>query len=216
MVHNKICSISSSFLTIAARNSYQTGRISTVDLLVLTSSDQLLLIMEPLFPCFTKQDTRMSRSTVLSLPLQLVFPASTQTGPGLVLLAEVLSMILDKICNISSSLLTIAAKNAYQRGRISTVDLLVLTISDQLLLILEPLFLCFTKLDTRMSRSTVLSLPLHLVFPACTQKGLGLVLLAAVCPWSTTRFAASVQVFSQLLQGMLTKGKGSVQLTSLY
>jgi hypothetical protein len=34
------------------------------------------LTMETLFTLFTKQDTLMWRSTVLSLPLQLVFPAS--------------------------------------------------------------------------------------------------------------------------------------------
>jgi hypothetical protein len=44
--------------------------------LVLTSLDQLLFIMKiKLFaPFFTKQDTLMRRPTVLSLPIQLVFP----------------------------------------------------------------------------------------------------------------------------------------------
>ncbi len=49
---------------------YWRRRISTVDLLVLTSLDQLLFILKILFTFFTKQPTLMGRSTVLSLPLQ--------------------------------------------------------------------------------------------------------------------------------------------------
>jgi hypothetical protein len=48
-----------------------------VDLLVLTSSDMLLFKLKILFTCVTKQTTLRRRSTVLSLPLQLVFPALT-------------------------------------------------------------------------------------------------------------------------------------------
>jgi hypothetical protein len=47
------------------------------DLLVLTSLDQLLLIMKILFMCLTKQGILMRRSTVLSLPFQFVFPGRT-------------------------------------------------------------------------------------------------------------------------------------------
>ncbi len=43
--------------------------LSTVDLLVLTSSDQLHLILQTFFYYFK---TRRRRSAVLSLPLQLV------------------------------------------------------------------------------------------------------------------------------------------------
>ncbi len=50
------------------------GRLSMVDLLVLSSLDQLLFIMKILFRCFTKQATLLRRSTVPSLPPQLVFP----------------------------------------------------------------------------------------------------------------------------------------------
>ena len=50
------------------------GRISTVDLLVLNSSDQLFFLLKLKFSFYTKQPTLMRRSTVLSLPLQLVFP----------------------------------------------------------------------------------------------------------------------------------------------
>jgi len=60
--------------------SYIRGRFSTVDLLVLTSLDQLLLIMKILSTYFTKQVILMRRSIVLSLPSRLVF-----SGEGLLL-----------------------------------------------------------------------------------------------------------------------------------
>jgi hypothetical protein len=44
-----------------------------VDLLVLTSLDQLIFILKILFTFDTKQAILIRRSTVLSLPLQLVF-----------------------------------------------------------------------------------------------------------------------------------------------
>ncbi len=56
---------------------YWKGRFSAVGLLVLTSFDQLHFVLKILFTVFTKQTTLMGRSTVLSLPLQLVFPAVT-------------------------------------------------------------------------------------------------------------------------------------------
>ncbi len=49
------------------------GRLSTVDLLVLTSLYHLLLILQPLNTFFTKQATLMGRLTILSLPLQKGF-----------------------------------------------------------------------------------------------------------------------------------------------
>ncbi len=55
-------------------NPYIRERLSTVDLLVLTSLDLLLLISRTLF-FFTKHGDLIRRSTVLSLPLRLVFPA---------------------------------------------------------------------------------------------------------------------------------------------
>jgi len=58
----------------APGKSYRGGRFSTVDLLVLTSFEQLIFIVKILFSFFTKQATLMKRSTVLSLPPQLVFP----------------------------------------------------------------------------------------------------------------------------------------------
>ncbi len=60
---------------ILARDSYWRGRLSTIDLLVLTSLDQLLFLLKILFSCFTKWANLMKRSMVLSLPAQLVFPA---------------------------------------------------------------------------------------------------------------------------------------------
>jgi len=54
--------------------SYWRERLSTVDLLVLTSLDLLVFKLKIIFSFFTKQATLMRRSTVLSLPPQLVFP----------------------------------------------------------------------------------------------------------------------------------------------
>ena len=53
------------------------GRLSTVDLLVLTRLDELTFILKIYFIFFTKQTTLKRRSTVLSFPLQSVFPAQT-------------------------------------------------------------------------------------------------------------------------------------------
>jgi hypothetical protein len=50
------------------------GRLSTVDLLVLTSSDQLIFVLKNLFAFVIKPATLMRWSRVLSLPLLLVFP----------------------------------------------------------------------------------------------------------------------------------------------
>ncbi len=50
------------------------GRLSTVDLLVVTSLDQHLLIFLNMIYLFSKQDTLMMRSNVLSLPTQFAFP----------------------------------------------------------------------------------------------------------------------------------------------
>jgi len=55
--------------------SYWSRRLSTVDLLVLTSVDQLYFILKYNLPFFTKQATLMRRSTVLILPPHLVFPS---------------------------------------------------------------------------------------------------------------------------------------------
>ncbi len=56
-----------------AGKSYRRGKLSTVDLLVLTSLGQLVFILKLLFSFVTKYAALMRRSTVLSLPLQLVF-----------------------------------------------------------------------------------------------------------------------------------------------
>jgi len=51
------------------RDSSLKGRLSRINLLVLTGLDQQLLILQTLFSFLTKQATSMRRSTVLSLPL---------------------------------------------------------------------------------------------------------------------------------------------------
>ncbi len=61
-------------LLYLSREPYWRGQQSTVDLLVLTSLVQQFLIVQTLFTFLTKQATLMRRSTVLSLPFQLVFP----------------------------------------------------------------------------------------------------------------------------------------------
>ncbi len=68
-------------------NPYWRGRLSTVDLLVLTSLDQLIFILKILFTFITKQLTLLRRSTVLCLPLQLVFP-----GRAIAVLSRVTSL----------------------------------------------------------------------------------------------------------------------------
>ncbi len=55
------------------RKPYWRESICTVDLRVLSSLYWLLFILQTYFTFFTKQATRMRRSTVLSLPLQLIF-----------------------------------------------------------------------------------------------------------------------------------------------
>ncbi len=61
------------FLWNKSGKSCRMGGLTTVDLLLLTSLDQLLFILN-IFTFFTKQTTLMRRSTVLSLPPWLVFP----------------------------------------------------------------------------------------------------------------------------------------------
>ncbi len=62
-------------------NPYWRGRLSTVDLLLLTSLDQLSLIQQSLFTFFAKQPTLMRRSTVLSLPRTTILILSCQVLP---------------------------------------------------------------------------------------------------------------------------------------
>ncbi len=59
---------------LKAGNPYWKGRLSTVDILVLTCLGKLILILQTLFTSLHQN----LRSTVLSLPLQLVFPAEGQ------------------------------------------------------------------------------------------------------------------------------------------
>jgi hypothetical protein len=64
---------------VTAGKPYRRGRLDTVDLLVLTSLDQVIFILKILFTCSTKQPTLIRRSTGLSFPLQLVFPGYNNT-----------------------------------------------------------------------------------------------------------------------------------------
>ncbi len=57
-------------MKVPPRNPYIKGRLSTVDLLVLTNLDQVLFRID----FFTKQATFLRKSFVLRLPLRLVFP----------------------------------------------------------------------------------------------------------------------------------------------
>jgi hypothetical protein len=63
-------------------NPYWRGRLGTVDLLVLTSLDHLVILLKILITFYTKQATIMRRSTALSLPYQLVVPGVVYSTPG--------------------------------------------------------------------------------------------------------------------------------------
>jgi hypothetical protein len=58
-------------------NPYSVVKLSTVDLLVLSSLDQLLFLLKILIILATKQATLIWRSFILSLPFQIVFPGPT-------------------------------------------------------------------------------------------------------------------------------------------
>ncbi len=60
-----------------------------------------------------------------------------------------------------------AAGNPYWRGRLSTADLLVLTTLDLLIFMLKS-WLTFVAKQVIFMRSTVLNLPVQLVFPCCS------------------------------------------------
>jgi len=85
-----------------SRKSYRRGKLSTVDLLVLTSLVQLLFILKIFFTFFTKQVTLMRRSTVQSLPPQLVFPGKILVRPKLFRLEKknVLFLIFGDLKNL--------------------------------------------------------------------------------------------------------------------
>jgi hypothetical protein len=61
--------------------SYLRGKLSTVDLLVITSIDQLLSTLKKIFTFLTKQAILVRRPTVLRLPLQKVFPDPVPPDP---------------------------------------------------------------------------------------------------------------------------------------
>jgi hypothetical protein len=100
----------------------------------------------------------MWRSTVLSLPPQLVFPAQS--------IWLVLKDCFNLLMLSSSWIWTRSPGKSYWEVRLSTVDLLVLTRLDQFVFKLKILFSFFIKQVALMWRSTVLSLLPQLVFLA--------------------------------------------------
>ncbi len=67
------------FMTEKPGNPCGRERLCTVDLLVLSSLDQLIFKLRKSFTVVTKKGTLMRRSMVLSIPLQLVFPGNEFT-----------------------------------------------------------------------------------------------------------------------------------------
>ena len=67
---------------VTTRNPHWKGRLSTFDLLVLTSLDQFLFYMEHIIYLFTKQATLNRRSMALSLPILIVFPGHCHVWGG--------------------------------------------------------------------------------------------------------------------------------------
>ena len=64
-------------MVVVALEAHGRGRLSTFDLLVLTSLGSAAFEIEnSIYFFFTKQATLMRRSTVPSLPIQLVFPGT--------------------------------------------------------------------------------------------------------------------------------------------
>ncbi len=94
--------------------------------------------------CIVKSSWSKLVSSILSLSVQLGFPAAT---------IRAVSQTADKWKTMQGC--TLYPRNLYGRWRLSIVDLLVLTSFDQLLLIMK-------------RRSTILSLLFHLVFPDLT------------------------------------------------
>ncbi len=92
-------------LIVRAGKSYWRGRLSTVDLIVLTSLDQLLFKLKILWTFFTKQANIMRRSTVSSLPPHLVFP-----GTGRRCLSVTVILIFHISLFAGSSLLAVGSR----------------------------------------------------------------------------------------------------------
>jgi hypothetical protein len=77
---------------------------------------------------------------------------------------------LSSLFNLKEAYPNGTSGNPDRRRRLSTVDRLVLTCLDELLLLLKTLITFFTKLCTLMRSLTVLSLPLQLVFLVTSHK----------------------------------------------
>jgi hypothetical protein len=72
-----------------------------VDLLVLTSIDQLLFTLKISFTLFKQQATLIRRSTVLCLPPQLVFP-DVKLAKILIIICRMLQLQRNMFNNINS------------------------------------------------------------------------------------------------------------------
>ncbi len=70
---NNALQIVTNYPIMLSKEALLKGRLITVDLLIRTSLDQLLLILKISFTLFTKHATLIRRSTVLRHPLRLVF-----------------------------------------------------------------------------------------------------------------------------------------------
>jgi hypothetical protein len=78
--------VAASDVLVVAGNPYRRGRLGTVELLVLTSLDHLLLILEKygnIFTCLQNKATLMRGSIVLSHPFELVFPGCCRAEEAL-------------------------------------------------------------------------------------------------------------------------------------
>ncbi len=76
-IHSSLFSIDRGIENIYTGIPYERGRLSTADLLVLTSLDQLFLWWEHYLPFFIKQAT-----LITSLPLQFMFPDLYEMHPN--------------------------------------------------------------------------------------------------------------------------------------
>jgi hypothetical protein len=158
---------------VCTGESYYRERVSTVDLLVLTCSDQLLLILK-VYIYFFYQTSYINEegdctepSPTVRITWHHILPPSLMVCTG----------------------------ESYYRGRISTVDLLVLTYLDQLLLILKVYIYFFYKTSNINEEVD------------CTEPS-----LTVRISWQYILPPLLVVCIGE----SLLKRKGSVQLTSLY
>ncbi len=103
--------------------------------------------------------------------------------------------------------------NACWSGRISTVDLLVVTSSDPVLFIMKIFLALFTKRPILMRRLTVLGNPLHKGFPGHKLRTIGKDFLLRIYEMYHWRF--SVQTFNITIIYSYNKWKALLKMPSL-